>query len=89
MTLEQIRASDAARKSAFYRGDAERHPHGVSGMKYITAPEDDRRCMETSASPEMFQFGEYFRLSGSDFHVHRAHEWVFHSRRSKRYKARK
>jgi len=39
MDLHEIRARDAKAKSAWYRGDTDRHPHGLSGWRYILPSE--------------------------------------------------
>lgn len=56
MQIEHIRAQDAKAKSEFYAGLRDIHPHGRSGLGWITAPEEDRRCLDG---------GEYQHLSGS------------------------
>ena len=80
-SLMSTRARQARQLSDFYAGNTDIHPQGKSGMEYITAPEDDRRCMETSAGPSTFNFGEWHNIAGFDFYVDRSHEWVFRSRR--------
>lgn len=79
--IKHIRAQDAKAKSAFYAGLTDRHPHGQSGLGYITAPEDDRRCLDTSSNPAAFECGEYNHLIGSDFQAPRWHLWKFKTRR--------
>lgn len=55
MTVEQIRAQDARAKSAFFAGEADRHPHGLSARRFLLPYENDRRC---------FDAGEWGRLAG-------------------------
>ena len=43
MTLEQIRELDAKGKSAFFAAQTDRHPQGVSGLRFLLPYENDRR----------------------------------------------
>lgn len=63
MNLSQIRAADAKEKAAYYRGDTDRHPHGVSGKRYLLPPEDDNRCWDTA--PTAWQFSEWGNACGA------------------------
>ena len=64
-TLEQIREREARGKSAFYAGSANTHPQGSSGMKWITAPEEDRRCLDG----DVLAYGEWYNPAGHDRHM--------------------
>lgn len=42
--LLALREADAKAKSAFYAGLTDKHPHGLSGHKFLLPYENDRRC---------------------------------------------
>ena len=81
MTLESIRAQEAAGKSAFFAGATDRHPQGESGKRWLLPPENDRRCWDTSTAA--WEYGEYFNLSGHGWERPLLHMPMFKSRRKK------
>jgi hypothetical protein len=62
MTLEQLRERDAKRAAAFYAGETDIHPRGVSGKRWLIPPENDRRCMDTH--PRAYSYSEWGNLAG-------------------------
>ena len=55
MTLEEIRASDAKKLSDYFNGKTDRHPHGLSGKKWI---------IPYQLSKETRDWGEWARAIG-------------------------
>lgn len=44
MTLEQIRARDAYLLTRFHAGESDKHPHGISGHRWIVDPKMTSNC---------------------------------------------
>jgi hypothetical protein len=56
-SLNEARARQAAAKAAFFRGETDQHPQGLSGRAWIIPPEETR-CM--------WDWGEYGADAGWD-----------------------
>lgn len=65
MDISEIRARNARRTAAYYKGETNDHPHGFSGKRFILTPEDDRRCLGTS--PRAYAASEWAFGAGISF----------------------
>jgi hypothetical protein len=60
--LEKRRELDARRKIAFYSGETDAHPHGLSGHRWLLPPEDDKR--PRNPAPRGWTFSEWGNAAG-------------------------
>jgi hypothetical protein len=59
-TIEEARAVDAKALAAFYAGQTEKHPHGLSGRRWMLLPENGKSCWDTSREGVRFsEWGQY------------------------------
>lgn len=61
-TVEQIREGEARSKSAFFAGEADDHPHGLSGLRAILPYENEKGCWDTH--PRGWQVSEWGNAAG-------------------------
>lgn len=61
-SLLDIRAGDAKAKSAFFEGMTDRHPHGLSGQRFVIPHEESKNCWDTA--PHASEASEYGNDAG-------------------------
>lgn len=65
MNILKGREAEAVAKSAFFSGDTDLHPHGLSGKKWLIPYENDRRMFDAMD----MAFSEWGNAAGFDVPV--------------------